>query len=88
MTTNPVIWQPPESRVRASAMYKLMSARGLPDYAALHAWSVMEPAEFWGGLAAERLKLSSAADCVVEQPGGVFRPLDVAADPEKVLGVA
>ncbi len=56
------LWTPPRARVAASAMeaFRLAGERAtaasLPDYAALHAWSVARPDEFWG-LLAEKLEL-------------------------------
>jgi acetoacetyl-CoA synthetase len=47
------LWIPSPARVRASAMHAFREAAAarfgldLPDYRALHAWSVQQPAAFW-----------------------------------------
>jgi acetoacetyl-CoA synthetase len=54
---SPVVWQPDADRARRAHLarfFDLVRARhglALPDYAALHAWSVAEPAAFWGEVA-------------------------------------
>ncbi|HZJ10998.1 MAG TPA: acetoacetate--CoA ligase, partial [Trueperaceae bacterium] len=51
------LWRPSEARIEASAMEAFRRAaeahagRALPDYDALHAWSVARPEEFWELLA-------------------------------------
>lgn len=53
-TTSAPLWTPSDARVRASAMTAFRrraerrAQRALPDYDALHAWSVEDPAAFWG----------------------------------------
>ncbi len=48
------IWTPSEDRVAASHMYRFMQQHAerldALDYAALHRWSVGQPAEFWGAV--------------------------------------
>jgi len=47
------LWQPSPERVRTAQLSRFRAeaerrcARRLPDYAALHAWSIERPAEFW-----------------------------------------
>jgi acetoacetyl-CoA synthetase len=50
------LWRPSPERARAAQLSAFRDGaarrfeRRLPDYAALHAWSVAEPAEFWSAL--------------------------------------
>jgi acetoacetyl-CoA synthetase len=52
-TTSEPLWTPSNGRVQAAAMTTFRyraerhAARALPDYDALHAWSVEDPAAFW-----------------------------------------
>jgi acetoacetyl-CoA synthetase len=50
MSTNPVIWEPDSTRIRASAMYRFMQQQGFDNYAALHQWSIDNSAAFWSAL--------------------------------------
>ena len=43
----PVAWVPDAERLDHSNPARWLRARGLKDHAALHAWSVNEPAAFW-----------------------------------------
>ena len=51
--SNPILWQPDESRVRNSKLYDFMSelkSKGIDtgsSYKDVHAWSVADPATFW-----------------------------------------
>ncbi len=51
MHDNPILWQPPVERARASAMQAFIDAQGAADYDALYAWSVDDPAAFWQAFA-------------------------------------
>jgi acetoacetyl-CoA synthetase len=42
-----VLWRPGPEVAGRTPLGRLMAARGLPDYAALHRWSVADPAGFW-----------------------------------------
>ncbi len=43
----PLVWSPSPSAVAASNLGRLMSARGIRDYPALHRWSVTDRPGFW-----------------------------------------
>ena len=47
---NPIIWQPEEARVRASAMFAFMRAHGFDSYEQLHAWSTTDLVGFWDAI--------------------------------------
>ena len=47
MSENPILWQPDDARIQASAMHRFMVSQGFTDYADLYQWSVSEPAAFW-----------------------------------------
>ncbi len=50
MSTNPVIWEPGTTRIRASAMYRFMHQQGFDNYAELHRWSIDNSPAFWSAL--------------------------------------
>ena len=82
---NPILWAPDEARVAASNMTafrkRVEAAEGatLPDYAALHDWSVHHPTRFWPlvwdfcGLKAETLGDTVLRDAN-RMPGAQFFP--------------
>ena len=51
MARNPILWQPDDERIRASATHRFMTAQGYADYDALYAWSIDRPAAFWEAIA-------------------------------------
>ncbi len=67
---NRVVWQPSETRIESSAMYRFMHATGHGEYSVLHAWSVAEPADFWTAVANFcEVRFDAAPDTVFEQTG-------------------
>ncbi len=79
------LWRPSAARVAAANLTRFMSEAGqrwgvaLPDYAALHRWSVEHPEQFWdamwdfGGIVAER-KGNRVLDDGERMPGARFFP--------------
>jgi acetoacetyl-CoA synthetase len=47
------LWTPTPERAAATRMGQFMAAHGFADYPELHAWSVNEPAKFWGAVWAD-----------------------------------
>jgi len=47
MSGNPILWQPDERRIEASAMHRFMRQQGFAEFDELYAWSVDDPAGFW-----------------------------------------
>ena len=47
MSENPIIWQPDEDRVRATAMFRFMREQGFENYDELFAWSIADLPAFW-----------------------------------------
>ena len=51
-----MLWRPSEESIKQSNMYRFMQAvnakhgMNLDGYAALHAWSIAHPAEFWAAV--------------------------------------
>ena len=50
MSENPIVWQPSEHRVRASAMYRFMREQGFDNYDDLFDWSINDLAAFWNAV--------------------------------------
>jgi acetyl-CoA synthetase len=58
-----------------TALTALMRRRGLPDYPALHAWSVRDRAGFWGeALAHLQVVFRTRPSTVLDESGGPQRP--------------
>jgi acetoacetyl-CoA synthetase len=73
MSSNPVIWQPDEKRIRDSAMHRFMRLQDFDDYAALHAWSIESSAEFWVRLCDFcGIQFEQAADSVIARPDNIM----------------
>ena len=73
MSSNPVIWQPDEKRIRDSAMHRFMRLQGFEDYASLHAWSIESSAEFWVRLCDFcGIQFDQAADSVIARPDNIM----------------
>ena len=73
MDSNPVIWAPDATRIRHSAMYQFMHEQGFEDYAAMHAWSIKEPAAFWTALCDFcGIRFERAADQVLSRPDNIM----------------
>jgi len=73
MDSNPVIWAPDATRIRHSAMYRFMHEQGFEDYAALHEWSIKEPAAFWTALCDFcGIGFERAADQVLSRPDNIM----------------
>ena len=47
MTLNPIIWQPSDERVHATAMHVFMQRAGCADFDELYEWSVSDSPAFW-----------------------------------------
>ena len=47
MSENPIIWQPGDERIKASAMYQFMCAQGFDNYDDLYDWSISDMPAFW-----------------------------------------
>jgi len=47
MSENPILWQPGDERVKASAMYRFMCEQGFDNYDDLYDWSITELPAFW-----------------------------------------
>jgi len=70
---NPIIWQPTAERAAGTAMHGFMTAAGARDYTELHAWSLSEPARFWGMLAEySGVRFHTRSDDVLVQPGDML----------------
>ena len=72
---NPVLWEPSAARRDHCVLARFRDYLGLQghgtfaDYAALHAWSVADPAAFWAALAAfADLRFRRRAACIVDDP--------------------
>jgi acetoacetyl-CoA synthetase len=50
MPDNPILWNPDDARIQASAMYRFMHAQGFDSYDALYRWSIDESPAFWEAL--------------------------------------
>jgi acetoacetyl-CoA synthetase len=73
MSSNPVIWQPDEKRIRDSAMHRFMRLQDFDDYAALHAWSIESSAEFWVRLCDFcGIQFEQAANSVIARPDNIM----------------
>ena len=42
-----ILWQPNDSSLRSSAMYRFMCMHGYDNYNDLHHWSITEREKFW-----------------------------------------
>ena len=47
MSENPILWQPGDDRVKASAMYRFMRDQGFDNYDQLFDWSIADLPAFW-----------------------------------------
>lgn len=66
------LWKPSADEIRSRAIYQFAEGVGFAkdgalDYPALHAWSINEPAAFWG-------KVWDYTGIVGDKGGEVFRP--------------
>ena len=50
MSENPILWQPGDERIAASAMHRFMRQQGFGCYEDLYDWSIRESAAFWEAL--------------------------------------
>ena len=50
MTENPILWNPGDARLQATAMYRFMRQQGFDNYADLYQWSIDASAAFWEAL--------------------------------------
>ena len=74
MASNPILWSPDVALARKTAMYRFMHAHGFDDYAALHRWSVDEPAGFWQALAGHcGVRFTTPAERVLTDADDMFR---------------
>jgi acetoacetyl-CoA synthetase len=73
MSSNPVIWQPGEKRIRDSAMHRFMQLQEFDDYTSLHEWSIESSAEFWVRLCDFcGIQFDQAADSVIARPDNIM----------------
>ncbi len=74
MAPNPILWSPDRERARSTAMYRFMRAHGFDDYAALHRWSIDEPADFWRALAGHcAVRFTTPAERVLTDADDMLR---------------
>ena len=75
MAEAPILWQPDSGRIAATQMdvfrrlAEERTGRGLPDYAALHAWSIQEAREFWPLVWDFVELIGERGESVVDDPG-------------------
>ena len=73
MSTNPIIWQPSDERVRASAMHRFMQDTGHADYDGLYAWSIKDSPAFWRALCAFcDVRFDRDADVTLARPDNIM----------------
>ena len=79
------LWIPSAERVADTNLVRFAAATGHDDFESLHAWSVAEPAEFWGAVWDELGVIGDRGDTVVV-PAGKMR--HTRFFPEATLNVA
>ena len=73
MTENPIIWQPDQRRVQATALYKFMHAHDYDDYDKLHRWSTTDLAGFWDAVCEfGGVEFDVSPDCSLERPDNMM----------------
>ena len=73
MTRNPIIWEPSNTRMRASAMYRFMREQGCSAYADLHRWSIEDAPAFWTACCRVcDITFDRAADTVLPRPDNIM----------------
>ncbi len=73
MSSNPVIWEPGTTRIRASAMYQFMQQQGFDNYAALHQWSIDNSPAFWSALCEFcDIQFDQAAKTILARPDNIM----------------
>jgi acetyl-CoA synthetase len=72
----PLVWRPGPEEAARSNLGRFMAARGLRDFAALHAWSAQRRDEFWGR-ALDRLGIVFARrpDAILDASRGAEDPV-------------
>jgi acetoacetyl-CoA synthetase len=73
MSDNPVLWQPDDRRVRASAMFRFMQQQGFDGYDDLYRWSVDSSPEFWEALCEFcDVRFATTAHTTLERPDNIM----------------
>lgn len=73
MAENPIIWQPDEQRVQASAMYRFMRKHGHDNYEQLHDWSTNDLADFWDAVCEfGDVEFDVRPGCSIERPDNMM----------------
>ena len=73
MSRNPISWQPPDDRVRATAMYGFMQLAGYADYASLFDWSVSDSPAFWEALCDFcDVRFEREPDAIIARPDNIM----------------
>jgi len=73
MSDNPILWEPGEDRIRASAMYRFMQDQGFESYDDLYRWSIDAPDKFWEALCEFcDVRFARAADTTIERPDNIM----------------
>ncbi len=73
MSRNPIIWEPDATRVRESAMHRLMRDQGFDNYAELHQWSIDDSPAFWTEVCRIcDIRFDRQADTILPRPDNIM----------------
>jgi len=73
MNDNPILWEPGEERIRASAMFRFMQQQGFDNYDDLYQWSIDASTEFWVALCDFcDVRFATAANSTLEHPDNIM----------------
>ncbi len=73
MSENPILWQPDDERVKASAMHRFMCERGFDNYDDLYDWSITELPAFWQAICKFcDVHFDAPADNILARPDNIM----------------
>ena len=73
MNDNPILWEPDQERIRASAMFRFMQQQGFDNYDDLYQWSIEASTEFWVALCDFcNVRFATAANSTIERPDNIM----------------
>jgi acetoacetyl-CoA synthetase len=73
MPANPILWNPNEAKLQATAMYRFMREQGFENYDELYRWSIEDSPAFWQAVVDFcDVRFDSPFEQVLSRPGDIM----------------